>query len=311
MRTIAAISLLCCLMSCVPQRQYAELEKENARLSRMLGLTDSTAMASRSAFEAVDEEMNMEEEYAQLLRQNESLRVTNINLNKSYQELLERYTRIIETNEGMADTDLQTERGGEQQAYLRELQQEINRQEERLRFLQESYNQDISARDDQIAQLQNELFRRDQELRQMRQAMSRVQANFPANELDVTEQDGRLYVSLSQELLFRTGSARLDRSGREAIRQIAEALQGLPRIEVMVEGHTDNQGAVDRNWQLSLDRALAVTQELIDSGIDPDQVIAAGRGEHNPRASNDTPFGRAQNRRTEIILIPETVVGSN
>lgn len=281
-------------------------------MSKMLGISDSTSTGNVGAAFSMEEEgeLSLEQEYAIILRDNERLRATNVNLNQSYQELLERYDRLMQTNDNIAATDpQQTARSGDRSAYAQQLENEIRQKEERLRFLEQNYDRDISARDQQIVQLQNELFRRDQELQQMRNALMDVQASFPATDLDISERDGRLYVSLSQELLFRTGSARLDNEGRDAIRQIAQAMRSLPNISIMVEGHTDDQGNADRNWELSLDRALSVTQALIDSGISPGRVVAAGRGEYAPRASNSTANGRAMNRRTEIILSPSTVIG--
>lgn len=302
MKYLIYVFFLFGLLSCVPQKQYAELQKENERLSQMVSGFDSLSVRSNYI------EDDMQSNYTQVLWQNEQLRSTNTNLNKSYQELLKRYTRLVEQSKEIVDSQTRTTNQREQ--YLLQLEEEIKRREERLNYLEQNYNRDISARDQQIVQLQNELFRRNQELQRMRNALANVQANFPATDLDITERDGRLYVSLSQALLFRTGSARLDRGGRDAIRQIAEALTNLAGIEIVVEGHTDNQGNADRNWELSLDRALAVTQALTDNGIQPDRITAAGRGEYAPITTNQTENGRARNRRTEIILTPETVVGS-
>lgn len=311
--TLFVIPIFFLATSCVPQRQYSELKKENQRMSRMLGISDSTATGKQAAALPLADEngaLSLEEEYAVILRQNEQLRATNINLNKSYQELLERYDRLMKSNDDIsAANPQQLTRSGNDDAYVRQLEGEMRQKEERLRFLEQNYDRDISTRDQQIVQLQNELFRRDRELQQMRNALTDVQARFPATDLDISEKDGRLYVSLSQELLFRSGSSRLDNDGRDVIRQIAEAMRGLPDVRIMVEGHTDDQGNADRNWELSLDRALSVTQALTDFGISPERIVAAGRGEYAPRASNTTDNGRALNRRTEIILSPSTVIG--
>lgn len=313
MRTASFFLIFFLALSCVPQRQYDELKKENQRMSKMLGISDSTGTgAPPLPLANGEEDVSLEQEYAIVLRQNEQLRATNINLNKSYQELLKRYDRLMESNDNIASANQQQPAAsGDRSAYAQQLEEEIQQKEERLRYLEQSYSRDISSRDQQIMQLQNELFRRDQELQQMRNAFVDVQASFPATDLDISEKDGRLYVSLSQELLFRTGSARLDSKGREAIGQIAEAMRSLPNISIMVEGHTDNRGNADRNWELSLDRALSVTQALIDFDISPDRIVAAGRGEYAPRATNSTANGRALNRRTEIILSPSTVIGGN
>lgn len=307
-KLIYLLSLLAVLGSCVPQKQYVELKQENERLTQMLGLSDSLVGGNDLDTDARTELQN---DYSELLLANERLRATNRNLNQSYQELLERYTTMIEQSKGLIDEQSGNTTTNQREQYLQELEAQIQQREQRLRSMESSYSQDITQKDQQIIELQNALFQRDQELQRMRNAFSSVQANFPATDLDVTERDGRLYVSLSQELLFRTGSARIDRSGRQAIQQIADALASLPGIEIMVEGHTDNQGDPGTNWELSLERALAVAKTLQDNGIRPEDIIVSGRGEHAPRASNASEYGRAQNRRTEIILSPQTEVGTD
>lgn len=306
-KMIYLLSLLAVLGSCVPQKQYTELKQENERLTQMLGLSDSLVGGNDLDMEARTELQN---DYSELLLANERLRATNRNLNQSYQELLERYTTMIEQSKGLINGQSGNTATNEREQYLQELEARIQQREQRLRSMENSYSQDISEKDQQIIELQNALFQRDQELQRMRNAFSSVQANFPATDLDISERDGRLYVSLSQELLFRTGSARIDRAGRQAVQQIADALASLPGIEIMVEGHTDNQGDPGTNWELSLERALAVAKALQDNGIRPEDIIVSGRGEHAPRAGNASEYGRAQNRRTEIILSPQTEVGT-
>ncbi|NRB64729.1 MAG: OmpA family protein [Saprospiraceae bacterium] len=309
-KAILFISSILVLGSCVPHKQHAEIKQENERLTKMLGLSDSLIGGNLD----IDERTSVQNDYSSLLLANERLRSTNKNLNQSYQELLERYTRLIEQNKGMMDntnsSSLSSQNNDSRLMYLQNLDNQINQRKQQLQSLERNFSQELNSRDRQIVQLQNELFRRDQELQQMRNALSNVQANFPATDLDITEKNGQLYVSLSQELLFRSGSARLDRNGRSAIGQIAQALANLPYIRIMVEGHTDNQGDPAQNWELSLDRALAVARELQQQGVGPDQLVVAGRGEYAPKSTNTTENGRALNRRTDIILSPHTEIGA-
>ena len=309
-KSILFISSILVLGSCVPHKQHAEIKQENERLTKMLGLSDSLIGGNLD----IDERTSVQNDYSSLLLANERLRSTNKNLNQSYQELLERYTRLIEQNKGMMDntnsSSLSSQNNDSRLMYLQNLDNQINQRKQQLQSLERNFSQELNSRDRQIVQLQNELFRRDQELQQMRNALSNVQANFPATDLDITEKNGQLYVSLSQELLFRSGSARLDRNGRSAIGQIAQALANLPYIRIMVEGHTDNQGDPAQNWELSLDRALAVARELQQQGVGPDQLVVAGRGEYAPKSTNTTENGRALNRRTDIILSPHTEIGA-
>jgi chemotaxis protein MotB len=114
---------------------------------------------------------------------------------------------------------------------------------------------------------------------------------------------------LSNKLLFKSGSVDIEAKGKDAIRILGEVLKKNPDIDVMVEGHTDNvpikTSLYKDNWDLSVARAITIVRMLTSNyGILPMRLTAAGRGEYMPKASNDTPEGRALNRRTEIILTP-------
>ncbi|HTN54165.1 MAG TPA: OmpA family protein, partial [Anaeromyxobacter sp.] len=113
-------------------------------------------------------------------------------------------------------------------------------------------------------------------------------------------------VKLKDRILFASGSATIGREGRQALHAVADALRNVQGRTIRVEGHTDNVptagGAFPTNWELSSARALAVVRYLQEAGLDPTRLAAAGYGEFQPVASNDTPEGRSQNRRIEIVL---------
>jgi len=144
----------------------------------------------------------------------------------------------------------------------------------------------------------------------LRKKVADALVNFRSDELTVTEKDGKVYVSLSEKLLFKSGSAEVDPKGKDAIGQLAAVLVANPDIGVMVEGHTDTipiaGGRFRDNWELSTARATSIVRILtVDHKLDPTRVTAAGRGEWVPVASNRDAEGRARNRRTEIILTPD------
>jgi chemotaxis protein MotB len=117
-------------------------------------------------------------------------------------------------------------------------------------------------------------------------------------------------INLSDKMLYQTGSANLTAKATEVLGKIAGILQERPDLEVMVEGYTDNvpinTDCLKDNWDLSVKRSTAVVRVLQkDYNIDPNRLIAAGRGEYNTLASNDTKEGRAINRRTRIIILPK------
>jgi chemotaxis protein MotB len=131
---------------------------------------------------------------------------------------------------------------------------------------------------------------------------------FSPDELKIEVRNGKLYVSLSDKLLFPSGSDQVDKRGNEAIGMLSAVLAHSD-LEVMVEGHTDvvpisNERNKD-NWDLSAHRSTSVTRIMIENGVKPERIIACGRGEFHPQASNSTAEGRQANRRTEIVLAPK------
>jgi len=126
----------------------------------------------------------------------------------------------------------------------------------------------------------------------------------------VEVKNGKVYVSMSDKLLFKSGSAAVEAKGKEAIKVLAGVLDKNRDIDILIEGHTDNvpiKTAVYRdNWDLSVARATSIVRILTDEyKIEPTRLTASGKGEFSPRASNETSGSRALNRRTEIILSPK------
>jgi chemotaxis protein MotB len=117
-----------------------------------------------------------------------------------------------------------------------------------------------------------------------------------------------VYVSLAEKLLFPSGSTEVNPKGKQALQKVADVLKKNPDIGITIEGHTDNvpisTSCMKDNWDLSVLRATSITRIITDAGVDPKQIIASGRGEYFPVASNSTSDGKAKNRRSEIILTP-------
>lgn len=119
-----------------------------------------------------------------------------------------------------------------------------------------------------------------------------------------------VFINLSDKMLYQSGSATITPRAKEVLGKIARIIESRPDLEVMVEGYTDNvpikNSCIEDNWDLSVKRATAVVRTLQKSyGIDPNKLIAAGRGEYNTLASNSTAEGRSTNRRTRIIIMPK------
>lgn len=142
----------------------------------------------------------------------------------------------------------------------------------------------------------------------LRNTINKALGQYKAEDLDVFVKDGKVYVSLQEKLLFKSGSAVVGKEGQEALGKIAQVLNTDPKIQIVVEGHTDSipiRRTFEDNWALSTARAVSIVRILTkDYQVDPARVVASGHSYFDPRDTNATPEGRALNRRTEIILSP-------
>jgi chemotaxis protein MotB len=142
-----------------------------------------------------------------------------------------------------------------------------------------------------------------------RDMSKKLQKMVDAGKLGVRVRDGRLVMRLPQDVLFPSGSATLSREGELSIMEVAVILRQFPDRRFMVAGHTDNQAVKEAtykdNWELSMARALVVARFMIEAKMKPENMVAAGYGEFDPIAKNATPEGRRENRRIEIILLPD------
>jgi chemotaxis protein MotB len=139
-----------------------------------------------------------------------------------------------------------------------------------------------------------------------------LKSEISAGQVQITQLKGKLTVNMVDQILFDTGSADLKGDGQKVLAKVGEALNKIADKDIRIEGHTDNkplsaalQAKFPSNWELSTARATTVARYLIDhASVDPKRLVAAGYGEFKPKDSNDTPAGRAKNRRIEIVLVP-------
>ena len=170
---------------------------------------------------------------------------------------------------------------------------------------------DMLERSQRIAELEALIASKDQAMRDLKNAISKALTAFEGKGLTVEQRDGKVYVSMENKLLFKSGSWAVGPEGRTAIEQLGMVLADNPDIVVLIEGHTDNDpfssgGQIANNWDLSTKRATAIVQILSENeAINPESLTAAGRGEFAPIASNETVEGKAKNRRIEVVLTPK------
>lgn len=168
----------------------------------------------------------------------------------------------------------------------------------------------LADKEKRLAVLEARLQRQDSLVAALNQKVKQALLGFSSDELSVEVKNGKVYVSLSDQLLFKSGSAAVEKKGQDALKQLAQVLQRNPDIQVLIEGHTDNvpirTAAFKDNWDLSVVRATAIVRILSqDNKLEPSRFTASGKSEYYPVAANDTAEGKAKNRRTEIILIPQ------
>jgi chemotaxis protein MotB len=168
----------------------------------------------------------------------------------------------------------------------------------------------LQEREKSLNELQQVIARQDSITKRLNDILRNALLGFQTDELSVEIKNGKVYVSMSDKLLFKSGSAAIEAKGKEAIKVLADVLSKNQDIDILIEGHTDNvpiRTAIYRdNWDLSVVRATSIVRILTDEyKISPIRLTASGKGEFSPRALNDTPEGRASNRRTEIILSPK------
>ena len=172
-----------------------------------------------------------------------------------------------------------------------------------------------------INQFQLALLERDSVLKSLKYKFGRVLDRYSEKEVRCSITKGLLKISMSDNMLYGSGSIRLKKEGLRALANLAIVLSNEPNVDIIVEGHTDNipirRKGVRDNWDLSVLRASTLVRVLIrDFDIAPKQLVASGRGEHYPRATNTTKVGQAMNRRTEIVVVPriqsmDDLVGSH
>lgn len=164
-----------------------------------------------------------------------------------------------------------------------------------------------------ISELESKLAAQDENLKRLKNSLSKALFAFEGNGLTVEMKNGKVYVSMENKLLFDSGSWAVSKDGKIAVEELGKVLAQNPDISILIEGHTDNdkiignlQGGISSNWDLSTKRATAIVNILeLTPGIDKKNLSAAGRSEFAPITSNATPDGKAKNRRIEVILTPK------
>ena len=230
-------------------------------------------------------------------------RVLNRNLGQQKDEIAKLKQQITDL---MSDT---TRLGRAIRDYRKSLYSNLSEQE-KLNMLLKEKMEKLAEREATINKLQAEVDAQNARLQSLLNSVKDALLGFSSDELTVTEKNGKIYVAMSDKLLFESGSAQVNKQGKEALGKLAEVLKKQHDIDVFIEGHTDNKPIktvqFKDNWDLSVVRATSVVRILTkDYGVNPLQILPCGRGEFMPVDNNESVEGRAHNRRTEIIMAPK------
>jgi chemotaxis protein MotB len=172
-----------------------------------------------------------------------------------------------------------------------------------------SSNETIASQQARLQELQRLIEQQKQQTEGLRKTIADALINFNSDQLTVSLKNGKVYVSMSEQLLFPSASAEVNKAGTEALATLAKVLNQNTDININIEGHTDSIAIAKKyidNWALSVARSTAIARILIKNyEVNPTRIITSGRSQFFPIADNSTETGRAKNRRTEIILEPK------
>jgi len=311
MKNLFVLSMIALMLgSCVSQRKYDELLATNKSLENRVDRLEKVKQAYDKLVvdhEALESERDrLAREKSELERRAASLRENLEKLNAEYGSLLSQNEVLLASATEERQTLVEELGKKENEIALKErslarLQRDLDEKENALNKLQAS----LEERETRINELNDQINAQREILDNVMAGIEQALMGFSDADLTVTQKDGRVYISLSQQLLFEVGSDRIDAKGRDAITKLAEVLNANPDIAITVEGHTDSDGSAERNWDLSVSRATSVVKILTRANVEPTRITASGRALYDPVAPNDTPENKALNRRTEIILSPD------
>lgn len=284
-KIIAFVLIAFSLNACVSNRVFNDLE------SRYATLKDDYNSQSQSIETLKAEVKDLTE---RLVTTQNSLDATEDSLNLK-QQLVEKLESSLDLLKLNSESALK-KRIAENEGLMEKIAQREN---------------ELADRMARVEELEGLISRQKQAMSELKEKLSNALLNFEDKGLTVEARDGKVYVSMENKLLFKSGSWTVEAQGKTAIERLGNVLAENPDIAVLIEGHTDNvpysgKGPLKGNWDLSTKRATSIVNLLLENPqILPQNLTAAGRGEYLPIAPNSTQQGRAANRRIEVVLSPQ------
>lgn len=290
------------LSSCiVTKKKYDDMLAQKVKLEAELAERNAELERLQAQVAELDRQVKKLVEDTTLLAGDVQAKAERINqLSKEYDQLNTYYKNLL-TSSGQLNRDL-----ARQREQLLAIQQSLDR----TKRTNDSLSLSLAEREKKVKELESILASKEKAVNDLRNRIQNALLGFKESDLSVNIKNGKVYVSLAEQLLFASGSTEVDPKGVNALQQLARAIKDQHDINILIEGHTDNvpisrkSQYMQDNWDLSVMRATAITRILVRAGVSPKQITASGRGEYSPLAPNDTPASRQKNRRTEIIITP-------
>ncbi|MEY3498957.1 MAG: hypothetical protein RL308_626 [Bacteroidota bacterium] len=293
--------------SCVSKKVFNELESKFADLKKENRKTADLNDSITKAKSKLDlDYATLKADYDKTKAERDKLAIDFAAADKNLKTLQASYNAL----EKNSDQSLK-----ENMAKNRELLAQLEAKEKALAAEKERLNKlsaDLKKGTDRVNELESIMAAKEAAMKKLKDALSKSLKAFEGKGLTVNQRDGKVYVSMENKLLFESGSWAVGSEGKKAVVAVASVLAQNPDIAVLIEGHTDNDkfagavGQIENNWDLSTKRATAIVNILSENkAVKKENLTAAGRGEFAPLMSNDTPEGKAKNRRIEIILTPK------
>lgn len=306
LKKIALLSIIASMTACVSQKKYDELDRDYSNLE-----ADHQAQTSQLK-DCEDEKSLMNDELQSLRKDYQSLENEKESIEKELNQKKSDYDKLSDSYNALEknSSKVLAENAHRNRELLKELEQKeekLTSEQERLEKLQK----DLQFREKRINELESIIAAEEAKMNQLKDNLSKALVNFEDRGLSVEQRDGKVYVSMENKLLFKSGSWSVGNEGQQAVNEIGKVLENNQDINILIEGHTDNvpyngSGALKDNWDLSTKRATEVLKLLLkNSSIEPQNLTAAGRGKFAPVAPNSTQSGKAKNRRIEVVLTPK------
>lgn len=308
-RLIIAVCIPALLASCVPQSRFLDATQKQKACEEENKALKAEAQDLRVDVSEFDSRMAVSQRKIKALESDTAVLGTSLRI------LRNQYDKINSMNDQLLKKSSTIREGteAERQALMVELEGvrvKLQEKEDALTQLEialDEKEKELVVREERLDEMRNLINKKDSVMKALKNSVSAALLGFEGKGLTVEQRDGRVYVSMDAKLLFATGSAEVDTKGREAVIDLARAIQGEKDLRIMVEGHTDTD-AFDRttfprnNWDLSVLRATSVVSIMIEnSQVDPAILTAAGRSQFMPVDPNN----KAKNRRIEVILSPK------